>query len=126
MPANHGHPSHVVAHALAAEEPFRSALGGYVRQWPVREPEWYARLLDRLGFEGLDVRLQVYVHHLASRDEVVEWVKGTLLTDYEQRLSPGMYGRYLDAYRARLLPLLEDERPFFYPFKRLLMRGTRP
>ena len=54
-------------------------------------------------------------------EDTIEWVKGTLLTDYQQRMSPEMYQRYLAAYRERLLPRLGDSRPYFYPFKRVLL-----
>src|SRR3954469_15764254 len=64
VPANRDHPSHVVAERVAAEEPFRAALGGYVRRSPVLAPERYARLLHRLGFTAQHVRLQVYLHLL--------------------------------------------------------------
>jgi len=84
-----------------------------------------SRELDRLGFEGLNVRLQVYVHHLESREGVVEWVKGSLLTDYEKRLPPELYQRFLERYRSALLPQLSETRPFFYPFKRILIWGRR-
>jgi trans-aconitate 2-methyltransferase len=126
MPANHDHPSHVVAAEVAAEEPFRAALGGYRRRSPVRAPEWYAELLDRLGLADQHVRLQVYLHRLAARDEVVEWVKGTLLTDYESRMPAELFEQFLDAYRERLLPLLDDSRPYRYPFKRVLLWGRAP
>ena len=125
MPANHNHPSHVIAHAVAAEEPFRTEMDGYVREWPVRPPEWYAELLDRMGYREQQVRLQVYGHHLASRADVVEWTKGTLLTDYEQRMSPETYQRFLARYRERLLPLLEDRTPYFYAFKRIFIWARR-
>jgi trans-aconitate 2-methyltransferase len=121
VPANYDHPSHVVAAELAAEEPFRAALGGWHRPAPVEAPEWYATLLDRLGLAEQHVRLQVYLHHLAARDEVVEWVRGTLLTAYAERLPAGLFERFLDGYRRRLLPLLADERPYRYPFKRILL-----
>ncbi len=121
VPANHDHISHLAAHDVAREEPFRTALDGYVREVPVREPEWYAHELDRLGFAEQSVRLQVYVHHLASRDDVVEWVKGTLLTDYQKRMPAELYDRFLARYREVLLPQLSDARPCFYPFKRILM-----
>jgi len=120
VPANHDHPSHTVAAAVAAEEPFRSALGGYVRAKPVLEPEEYAALLDRLGFVEQHVRLQVYGHHLSSRDDVVEWVKGTLLLDYQRRMPSDLYPPFLERYRQRLLLQLEDRRPYFYAFKRIL------
>lgn len=125
VPANHDHPSHTVAAEVAREAPFPEALHGYVRASPVLAPEAYAALLDALGFREQRARLEVYVHHLASRDEVVEWVKGTLLTDYQSRLSPALYEKFLARYRERLLPALSPARPYFYPFKRILFWGTR-
>jgi trans-aconitate 2-methyltransferase len=106
---------------VAQEEPFASAMGGYTRSWPVEAPEWYATLLDRLGFTEQSVRLQVYGHHLASRDDVVEWVRGTYLTDFQKRLSPELFDQYLVRYREALIPQLDERRPFFYPYKRILL-----
>jgi trans-aconitate 2-methyltransferase len=126
MPANDDHPSHTAAAALAAEAPFAVALGGFVQRPPVLPIEAYAALLARLGFREMVVRLQVYGHWLAARDEVVEWVKGTLLTDYQKRLSPDLFTKFLAGYRERLLPRLPDDRPFFYPYKRALIWGRRP
>jgi trans-aconitate 2-methyltransferase len=125
VPANHDHASHVVASEVAQEEPFRTALGGYTRAKPVLEPEEYAVLLDRLGYREQHARLQVYAHHLRSRDEVVEWVKGTLLVDFRRRLPEQLFLQFLDRYRGRLLPLLADTQPYFYPFKRILLWGQR-
>jgi len=125
VPANHDHLSHLVAAAVAAEEPFRSALDGYVKEISVLTPEAYAAVLDDLGYRVQHVRLQVYVHHLPRRDEVVEWVKGTTLTDYQKRLPAEMYERFLARYKERLLPQLQDTRPYFYPFKRILLWAQR-
>jgi trans-aconitate 2-methyltransferase len=125
MPANHDHLSYLVASEVASEEPFRTALGGYVRCSPLLSPEAYASLLYDLGFRDQHVRLQVFGHVLASRDGVVEWVKGTLLTDYQQRLPDGLFTPFLARYRERLAEALPDARPFFYPFKRLLLWGRR-
>jgi trans-aconitate 2-methyltransferase len=125
MPANHDHPSHLAAAEVAATEPFRTALGGYRRRSPVQPPEWYADLLDRIGLAPQHVRLQVYLHRLASRDEVVEWTRGTLLTDYAARMPAPLFDDFVTAYRERLLPRLEDSRPHRYPFKRLLLWGVR-
>jgi trans-aconitate 2-methyltransferase len=71
------------------------------------------------------VRLQVYAHHLPARDDVVEWVRATLLTAYESRLSPDHFARFLARYRERLLPRLEDRRPYLFTFKRLLVWAQR-
>ena len=88
-------------------------------------PEAYATLLDALGFRSQHVRLQVYGHRLASRDEVVEWVRGTLLVDYERRLSDELRAAYLTRYRARLESEIPDARPYFYPFKRIHVWAER-
>jgi trans-aconitate 2-methyltransferase len=125
MPANHDFPSHVVAAEVAALEPFRSALNGYVRQSPVLSAERYAELLNELGFARQSVRLQVYGHVLGSSEDVIEWVKGTLLTDYERRLSAPLFQEFLVAYREALLPRLSARKPYFYPFKRLLLWARR-
>ena len=125
VPANDDHPTHRTAAAIAREAPFAEAMGGYQRQWTNLTPVGYALLLDRLGYRQQVVRLQVYVHHLAARDDVVEWVKGSLLTDYEKRLSPALYAQFLERYRQRLLAQLADDRPYVYPFKRILCWGQR-
>jgi trans-aconitate 2-methyltransferase len=125
VPSNEDHASHVVAREVAAEEPFRSELGGHVRRFSNLPPEGYAALLDRLGYRAQHVRLQVYVHHLPAREAVVEWVRGSLLTDYQRRLRPEAFDRFLERYRAALMPRLEDRQPFFYSFKRILVWGRR-
>jgi trans-aconitate 2-methyltransferase len=125
MPANHDHASHLVAEQVAAEEPFRSALGGYVRRSPVLAPEIYAALLDRLGFDSQHVRMQVYLHVLPEPGAVVDWVKGTLLTDYKRRLPNALYEEFIGRYGALLLAELGDDRPFPFTFKRLLLWGKR-
>jgi trans-aconitate 2-methyltransferase len=125
MPSNHDHVSHVVAAEVARESPFREATAGYVRSSPVLTPEAYAEILDSLAYAQVRVRLEVYVHHLASKHDVIEWVKGTTLTAYKERMSEELYGQFLERYRARLLPLLPDKKPFFYPFKRVLLWGRR-
>ena len=53
-------------------------------------------------------------------------MRGTLLTDYQSRMPEELFEEFLAAYRRRLLPRLEDSRPYRYPFKRLLFWGRRP
>jgi trans-aconitate 2-methyltransferase len=125
VPANHDHVSHRLAHEIAREEPFASALGGYARGKPVLEPEEYAGLLFRLGYREQHVRLVVYGHVLPARGDVVEWVRGTLLTDFQKRLPGPLWERYLATYRDRLAAALPDERPFLYTYQRILFWGQR-
>ena len=52
-------------------------------------------------------------------------MKGTYLTDYQKRLSPELYERYLGRYHERLVETFEDRKPFFYPYRRILIWGRR-
>ncbi len=125
VPANDAHPSHAVARAVAREPAFAGPLGGFVRESPVLDPETYAAALFRLGFSAQRVRLEVYAHRLTAREDVVEWVRGTTLTDYEKRLDPPTWARFLDRYRESLMAVLPDERPFLYTYRRLFLWGRR-
>jgi trans-aconitate 2-methyltransferase len=125
VPANDDHATHVVAAELAGKSPYREALTHWRRQFFVLRPQEYATLFHRLGFKSQRVRLEVYGHLLPTREHEIEWVKGTLLTDYQRQLSPELFARFLEDYRLALLPRLEDDRPHFYPFKRTLMWGQK-
>ena len=126
VPASHDDAAHRVATELAAEPPFQETLAGSAPALAtVLTPREYALLLDRLGYREQHVRLQVYAHRLASRDEVVEWAQGTLLTTYRRRLSPELYAQFLQRYGERLLPQLEDRRPYLFPFQRILFWAGR-
>lgn len=117
MPANDTHASHRIAAEVARE------FGIAERPDYVLPVERYAELLHRLGYERQHVRLQVYGHVLPGTDDVVEWVRGALLTHYESLLGD-RYAEYLAAYRERLHAALGDERPYFYTYRRVLLWGT--
>jgi trans-aconitate 2-methyltransferase len=114
MPANDSHPSHATAAEVAR------TFGVEPRHDPILAVDEYARLLHSLGFERQNVRMQVYGHLLDSTASVIEWVKGTLLTEYETRLA-ARYPQFLDAYSKLLLERLGDQRPYFYTYKRILI-----
>jgi len=65
----------------------------------------------------------VYGHELESTAAVIDWVKGTLLTDYERRLGD-RYSTFLEQYSKQLLARLGDKRPYFYTYKRVLIWAT--
>jgi trans-aconitate 2-methyltransferase len=125
VPAQHDTLTHRVAEEIAATEPFVSAFGGWRRSQPVLTPDTYARLLYSYGCADPRSQIIVYPHVLASREDVVEWVKGTMLTEYQRHLPADVFERFVAEYRHRLLRQLEDTRPFFYPFKRILCWGQR-
>jgi trans-aconitate 2-methyltransferase len=124
VPASFDRPEHTVAHDLAREAPFAQSLTGAPLAGALA-PEAYASLLYALGYREQQVRLQVYPHVLESKDDVYEWARGTVLTPYKSRLEPELYARFETEYQTRLLARLPNERPFFFPFKRILVWARR-
>lgn len=123
VPDNETHAAHETAVEVAQEPAFRAALGGYVWRSPVLPAEDYAAWLRRLGFGEQHVRMQVYPHSLTSREDVVEWVKGSLLTVYQKRLAPQLFGRFVERYRQLLLTRMPDEQPCLLTYRRILVWG---
>lgn len=125
VPSNFDHVSHLAASEVAGEPPFADALDGYTHPIYVLRPEEYATLLEELGYRSQHVRLQVYGHHLDSREDVVEWLKGSLLTVYQSRLPEDLFAKFRDRYRSEVLARLPAVRPYFFTFKRILIWGGR-
>ena len=68
--------------------------------------------------------MQIYGHVLPSSVDVVEWVKGTLLTDYERQLDAPRFAEFVDLYRRRLRREIGEHAPYLYAYKRLLLWGA--
>jgi len=115
MPANDEHASHRTAATVARR------FGIEPRHDPLLSPEKYATLLHGLGFKRQVVRVQIYGHELPSSRDVVEWVKGALLTEYEKRLSASDYMRFLQEYERDLIEEIGESRPYFYTYKRIFI-----
>ena len=123
VPAMHDHLSDTIADRLAGIEPYRTELNGWRRPQPVLSPEEYAHLLHRAGLVSLRSMLVVYPHLLPGPADVVEWMRGSLMTDYERRMRPEIFAQFFGEYRRQVIAALEPARPFLYPFKRILCYG---
>ena len=118
MPANEDHPSHAIAASVAF------SMGEQPRRSDVLPIVTYSTLLHHLGFTRQHVRLQIYGHVLESTAAVIEWVRGSLLTDYEKRLGSEKFARFMQLYKKHLLDAIGDDRPYFYTYKRILLWAT--
>lgn len=124
VPSNHNHISHQIYRETATEEPFRSVLNGFQRYAPVLSIDEYARLFFACGAENIIVFEKVYAHVLEDANAVVEWISGTALVPYFERL--GEYKEnFVDALRAKMRVALPDT-PVFYPFRRTLFSARKP
>jgi trans-aconitate 2-methyltransferase len=124
VPSNHTHVSHRLIIETAREEPFQSALKGFVRIAPVLLIDEYAQLLFDLGAQNITVFEKVYAHVLENSDAVVEWVSGTALVPYFERLGTEK-DAFLDIIRKKFHAAMPGS-PVFYPFKRTLFSARKP
>ena len=125
MPSNHGHPSHQIVRGLAAEPPWPARLGGYNREFPVLPIDAYAELLHAAGLERPTVLERVYGHQLAGSRGVLDWIRGTLLVPYLERLTPERAEEFLGELATRFVPAMPGN-PYYYAFRRTLIAARRP
>lgn len=125
LPSNQGHYGHAAITALAAQSPFREALGGWQRRIPVLHVDDYAELLWANGGEAIVAFEKVYPHVLANADAMADWTLGTALVPYLERLSGDLRELFLERYRARLRGRFPGN-PVFYGFRRILFASTKP
>ena len=122
IPANFDHPTHTVADRVGQS----FGVEPVARFEAILAPDAYAGLLDQLGFAHIHVRLQVYVHRLENTASVIDWVEGTLLTEYRRQLGVAGYEEFLTRYRSELLAELDDVEgtaPYTHLFKRILFHA---
>lgn len=125
MPTNHDHPSHLLARELAEGEPFRAFFPEGGRKPPVLPVEDYAEMLYDLGAVQITALMKVYPHVLEDASSIVEWVKGTLLVPYLERLPAEYVSEFLSLYTRQLSKQL-PQKPVFYGFMRVLFAATKP
>ncbi len=125
MPYNQDHRTHTLAAELGRESPFVEALQAYQHTFHILTIEDYAKLFNELGLIQNNVIVKVYGHPMPSSLDLIEWVKGTLLTAYKSRLPEKIYEQFLAEYSRRLIAELGTHKPYFYPFKRIFLWAIR-
>jgi trans-aconitate 2-methyltransferase len=100
VPGNHGAPSHVLLHDLAAEPPYADFTAGVARPFS-HDPEVYAEALLALGLH-VDVWETTYLHLLSGPDPVFTWISGTGARPTLQALPEELREGFVAEYKARL------------------------
>jgi trans-aconitate 2-methyltransferase len=124
VPSNHNHISHQIYRETASEEPFTSILNGFQRYAPVLSIDEYARLCFDCGAENIIAFEKVYAHVLEDADAVVEWISGTALVPYFERLGDHKE-EFVQVIREKMRAATPDK-PVFYPFRRTLFSARKP
>ena len=123
VPSNHNSRTHLAILEMVGREPFLSALSGWTHQSPVLSIEAYAELLFREVAQDVLVYEKVYSHVLENADAIVEWISGTTLVPYFERLGDQKEA-FVNGLRKEMRTLMPDE-PVFYPFRRTFMSARK-
>lgn len=124
VPGNFDSPSHVLLHALAGQEPYRSHTTGLTRA-AAADPADYLADLMVLDCE-VDAWESTYVHVLAGPEAVWRWMAGTGARPVLQALPDSLRTDFEQAYRAELAGAY-PEQPWgtVLPFRRVFVVARR-
>ncbi|MDA2919811.1 methyltransferase domain-containing protein [Desulfobacterota bacterium AH_259_B03_O07] len=125
IPSNQNHPSQTLLSKVAQEDPFRDALDGWVRVSPVLQIHEYADLLYLNNGTNIIVFEKVYPHVLKDVDAVVNWMRGSALIPYLERLPNKFHDSFLESYKEKIIQTWPTA-PIFFPFRRTLFSASVP
>lgn len=126
VPDNLNQPTHMLMAAVARGGPWREKFERPVARDPIPPPAAYYDRLKPLA-ASVDVWHTTYYHVLAGPEAIVEWVKGTGLRPWLDRLDESERAAYLAAYTERIAesyPPLVDGRVMLR-FPRLFVVAVR-
>ncbi|MFG3550374.1 trans-aconitate 2-methyltransferase [Streptomyces sp. NPDC047725] len=127
VPGNFDAPSHRLMRDLAGSPRWRERLAGTLRHDAVHTPSAYLERLTGLGCAA-DVWETTYLHLLAGKDAVLDWVTGTGLRPVLTALAddPEARDAFVEEYRTALreaYPPGPHGTPF--PFRRVFAVATK-
>lgn len=127
MPDNLDEPTHRLMREIAADGPWAERLAGAAAGRAERHgAAWYYGLLGGRGARTIDVWRTTYFHPLAGAGAVVEWLKGTGLRPFLERLLPAETEPFLERYRAAIAEAYPARGGVvLLPFPRLFIVATR-
>lgn len=128
MPDNRQEPTHRLMRALAAQAPWAESIGDAdkLRTRLLGLDAYYDLLAPQAAH--VDVWHTIYQHPMASAAAIVEWVRGTGLKPFVDRLSPALQASYLAEYERRVdeaYPARADGKRLL-AFPRLFIVAQRP
>jgi trans-aconitate 2-methyltransferase len=125
IPSNHDHPANRAGDQTAEEEPFRTLLRGFRRTVHVLPLADYATILHGAGGVSIQVFEKVYLHRLKDAGALLEWLSGTTLLPYLDRLPEAGRKRFLGEV-CRCLSALYPGSPVLYTFRRTFLSAFLP
>ncbi|MBD8083381.1 methyltransferase domain-containing protein [Chryseobacterium caseinilyticum] len=109
---------------LASEEPFKTQLNSFNRISPVLSLDEYAKMMFDAGLKDLNISIKVYPIIAEDAEELFKFISGSALISYLERLDKTQQEIFTAEFKIRIAEKFERF-PAIYPFKRILMYGSR-
>ena len=123
VPSNHDHYTQVALLELASENPFKECLGGWLRHSPVLQIGAYADIIYSQGGRDIIAYEKVYPHIVRDAGSLFDWVSGTAMIPYMERLPEKWSALFAAQYKKKLADAFKGS-PLFYPFKRIILTAV--
>ncbi|MGA7984550.1 MAG: methyltransferase domain-containing protein, partial [Burkholderiales bacterium] len=126
MPRNFGAPSHTSVRDTIENGPWRARLEPHLRARPAGDPQDYWRILGA-HCAALDIWETEYLQVLRGENPVAEFVKGSWLKPFLDRLAEPERSAFEADYRARVAAAYppEADGSTLFPFRRLFIIAQR-
>ncbi|WP_104380875.1 methyltransferase domain-containing protein [Sphingobacterium sp. HMA12] len=124
MPYQPGNVLNKILFEMAEEEPYRSYLAGWNRPSSVLSIDEYAAILFDSGLKDLDLSLRVYPIIAAESDMLYDFISGSALIPYIERLDEDKRPEFISDFKMRI-KLFFSRFPAIYAFKRILLYGRK-
>ena len=109
---------------LVKEKPFVEALHGFRRESPMLTPDDYARILFENSMVELNLSIRVYPIIAQSETELYNFIAGSALIPYMERLDLSHQPYFKDIFLGRIRAHFKSF-PAIYSFKRILFYGVK-
>jgi len=109
---------------LVSEKPFADLLLGFRHDSPLLTMDEYTSLLFDNGLKELTIFLKVYPIIAKSENDLFDFIAGSALIPYLERLDTKEKELFVSEYKQRIKNSFKKF-PAIYPFKRILMHGTK-
>lgn len=109
---------------LVQESPFVEFLNGWRKESPVLSMDDYAQIMFEQGLKEIQITQKIYPIIADSPEELVDFISGSALIPYVDRMSEAERQLFTAEYRHRVEKAFKKF-PALYAFKRLLLYGRK-
>lgn len=108
----------------ASEEPFSIQLKGFNRLSPVLGLDDYSNMMFENGLQNLNISMKVYPLIAESEEELFNFISGSALIPYLERLSGEQKEDFINEFKKRIGDHF-SKFPAIYSLKRILLYGRK-